>query len=62
MKPATLVATIFLALISMAQFLRFVLQVEVKANGIIIPLWPSAVACIFTGALALWLWRENRQP
>ena len=61
MKPATWVATIFLALISIAQFLRFVFQVEVRANGIIIPLWPSVVACIFTGALAALLWRENRR-
>jgi len=61
MKPAALVATIFLALISVMQLLRFVLQVQVTAGGIIVPTWLSAVACVFTGGLAIMLWLENRQ-
>ena len=61
MKPAALTATIFLALVALALFLRLVLQVEVVAGGVRIPLWLSAVACVFTGGLAVLLWREGHQ-
>lgn len=61
MKPASLVATIFLALISLGQFLRLVLQIKVTAGGITIPMWPSVIACLFTGGLAVMLWSENRR-
>ncbi|MDO8722668.1 MAG: hypothetical protein Q7J31_10660, partial [Syntrophales bacterium] len=60
MKPAALVATIFLALISVMQLVRFVLQIQVTAGGIMIPTWLSAIACVFTGGLAIMLWLENR--
>jgi len=61
MKSATLVATIFLTLISVMQLLRFALHVQVTVSGIIVPTWLSAVACVFTGGLAIMLWLENRQ-
>jgi hypothetical protein len=61
MKPITRLTTIFLALVSIAQFLRLVLQVEVNAGGVRIPLWASAVACVVTGALAILLWREGHR-
>ena len=61
MKPATLVATIFIALISVMHIIRFVLQVQVTAGGMIIPTWLSLIACVFTGGLAIMLWLENRQ-
>ena len=59
MKPIARLATIFLALVALAQFLRLVLQVEVLAGGVRIPLWASAVACVVTGGLAILLWRES---
>ncbi len=61
MKPAALTATVFLALVALAQFLRLVLQVEVVAGGVRIPLWLSVVACVFTGGLAVLLWREGHR-
>ncbi len=61
MKPVARLVTIFLALVAIAQFLRLVLQVEVVAGGVRVPLWASAVACILTGGLALLLWRESRR-
>lgn len=61
MKSASLVATIFLALISLGHLLRLVLQIEVTAGGIIIPMWLSVIACLFTGGLAVMLWSENRR-
>ncbi len=61
MKPAALMATVFLALVALAQFLRLVLRVEVIAGGVAIPLGLSAVACVVTGGLAGLLWRESRR-
>ena len=59
MKPVAWITTIFLALVALAQFLRLVLQVDVVAGGVRIPLWASAVACVVTGGLAILLWRES---
>jgi len=61
MKPVSLVVTIFLALVAVGQFLRFVFQVDVKVGGITVPLWLSLVASVFAGALAIMLWLENRR-
>jgi hypothetical protein len=61
MKPAALIATVFLALVAGAHLVRVILQIEVTAAGVAIPMWPSVVACLFTGALATLLWRENRR-
>jgi hypothetical protein len=61
MKPVARLTTIFLALVAVAQFLRLVLQVEVVAGGVRIPLWASAVACGMTGVLAFLLWRESKR-
>lgn len=61
MKPIARLATIFLALVSITQFLRLVLQVEVMAGGVRIPLWASAVACVVAGGLAILLWRESKR-
>jgi hypothetical protein len=59
MKPAALVATIFLALVAFAQFLRVELRVEVTAGGVAVPLWASALVSVFMGGLSLMLWRES---
>jgi hypothetical protein len=61
MKPVARIVTIFLALVAVAQFLRLVLQIEVVAGGVRIPLWASAVVCVFAGGLAVLLWRESRR-
>jgi hypothetical protein len=52
MKPIARIATIFLALVALAQFLRLILRVEVIAGGVTIPLWFSALASVVTGGLA----------
>jgi hypothetical protein len=60
MKPATFIATIFLSFISIAQLIRVIFQVHVVANGVVIPVWISAIACVVTGLLAVLLWREQQ--
>lgn len=61
MKPATTIVTIFLILVSIVHLLRLIFQWKVTVNAAEIPLWMSAVACIFTAVLAAWLWRENKK-
>lgn len=58
-NPVTAVVVAFLALISVAQLLRVIFHVSVVANGVVIPIWASGVACIVTALLAWLLWREN---
>jgi uncharacterized membrane protein len=60
-KPASLVVAIFLWLIALAQLLRVLFRVEVKAGEVTIPLWVSFVAFIVLAALGTWLWRERRE-
>lgn len=59
MKPAALVACVFLSLVALAHLLRIVLGVAVTAGTVAIPMWMSAVATVFTAGLAVWLWREQ---
>jgi len=60
-KPFTHIAILLLALVAILQLLRFVLGWEVTLNGMIIPLWASAIACVVAGALAAMLWLESRK-
>ena len=59
-KQASLVAAIVFWLMALAQLLRLLFRVEVRAGGATIPLWISAPAVIVLGALGVWLWLERR--
>ncbi len=61
MKPAALVAAIFLSLVAVLHLLRLVFGVQVTAGGTEIPLWASVFGVVGPGVLALWLWREQRR-
>jgi hypothetical protein len=61
MKPGTLIATIFLAFIALAHLARVTLGVGLTVGGRVIPVWASVPAFLFTGALAIVLWREHRR-
>lgn len=58
-KPGTIATIVLLILISVGQLLRLIFHVNVIANGFVMPMWPSAIACIVTALLAVILWREN---
>lgn len=58
-RPASLAAGILFLLMAVAQLLRFILGIEVVAAGVVIPLWPSAVAAALLAALGIWLLRER---
>jgi hypothetical protein len=61
MKPVTTIVVILLCAISIAQLLRLIFQVNIVANGVIIPIWLSIFGCIVPAVLAFMLWRENRK-
>ena len=61
MKPVTTFVIVLLALIAVAQLLRFVLGWVVIVNGLVVPVWASAVACLVAATLSVMLWRENRR-
>ena len=59
MKPATMISTLFLAMVAVGHLLRLVLGVEIRVGGILVPLWVSVIACVLPAGLAVGLWREN---
>ncbi len=61
MKPVTTIVVILLMAISIAHLLRLILQVDIVANGVNIPIWLSILGCIVPAVLAFMLWRENRK-
>ena len=61
MKPAALVATLFLTVVAILHVLRIVFQVEVTAGAVVVPMWASVLAVLGPGALAYWLWREQHE-
>ena len=59
MKPATLVATIFLFVIAILHLVRLFFHVELTVNGAMVPMWLSIFGFLFTAGLAIMMWREN---
>ena len=61
-RPASLVVGILLFVMAVAQAGRFIIGLNVTAEGVEIPVWISAVAAVALGALGIWLLKErNRQ-
>ena len=61
MKPFSAFAGVVLAIVALVQLLRLVMGWSVVVNGISIPLWASAVACVTAAGLAAMVWREAHQ-
>jgi hypothetical protein len=59
MKPATLVATVFLFVVALLHLVRLIFQIELTVNGALVPMWLSIIGFLFTGGLAVWMWQEN---
>ena len=62
MKPAALLSCLFLCLVALAHLARLIFGVGIVVDDYVVPAWPSMLAVIGPGVLALWLWREQRQP
>ena len=61
MKTFTILTIVFLALLALLQLTRVLLGWSVVVNGVSVPIWASAVACVIAGGLALMLHRESRR-
>lgn len=61
MKPYTAAASVVFTLVAIAHLLRVALGWTVLVNGIAIPLWASAAACVIAAALAVMIRREARR-
>ncbi len=57
-RPASFLATVFLALVALAHVLRIVYSVEAVVAGVALPIWISVPAIVVPGGLAWWLWKE----
>jgi len=57
MHRYVLVSGLFLILLACVQLLRLILRWRVTVAGVEIPLWPSAVAALIAGSLAIWAFR-----
>jgi membrane protein implicated in regulation of membrane protease activity len=60
MKPFTTIAAVVFALIALLQLLRFILAWPVSVNGLVVPVWASAIAFVIAAGLSVMLWRERR--
>jgi len=60
MKSAALVAVLFLSVVALLHVFRLVFQVQITVGSTEIPMWASVCAVIGPGALAVWLWKEQR--
>lgn len=60
MKPVTTLVAFILGIISLAHLGRILFGVEAVIGGIVVPQWVSAAGFLFSGILAVALWREGR--
>jgi hypothetical protein len=51
------VAAAIFGLVCLAQLLRLITRAEIIVAGNHVPLWPSAVAVVISGAMSFWLWK-----
>ena len=49
------VAGVIFGLISVGHLIRIFEQVEVRLGSYVIPMWPSVLAAVVSGLLAIWL-------
>ena len=61
MKPATHLASVILAVVSLAHLLRIAFGVQVTLADKLVPMWVSGVAFLVAGGAAVMLWREARR-
>lgn len=61
MKPATLLASILLGVVSVAHLLRMIFGTPLTVGEQAVPMWVSGVAFVVAGGIAVMLWRESRR-
>lgn len=61
MKPFTTIAVIVFSLIALMHVIRLLFGWEVSVNGVIIPIWVSALGFVIASLLAFMLWKEAQK-
>lgn len=61
MKPFTSITLVLLAFIAFGHLLRVLAGWELVIGAIVVPMWPSVIAFLGFGGLAIMLWREARR-
>lgn len=61
MKPFTTIAAVVLAFIALMHLVRIILAWPVSVNGMVVPVWVSAIAFVVAGGLSIMLWRERAE-
>jgi hypothetical protein len=59
-KPFTTISVVVFGIICFAHVLRLIFGWEAEINHMIIPIWASAIGAVFSGLLAVMLWKENK--
>jgi len=62
MRPAVLFTCLFLTLVTVGHLLRLGLQIPLIVGNWSLPMWPSVIAVLMAGGLAVWLWRTEPRP
>ena len=62
MSVSRFVAAPLFGFIAVVQALRFAQAWPITVNGFEVPVWPSAIAALVFGAIAVLLWREGGRP
>lgn len=60
MRPPVVLCLAFLVIVSLTHLLRVVFSVPITVGQVPVPMWPSMLAFVGLGALALWLWWDQR--
>jgi len=61
LKPFTAIAVVLLGLIAFGHLLRVLAGWTLVIGAIVVPMWPSVLAVLVFGGLAIMLWREARR-
>ena len=59
MKTFTLLAIIFLSIVTVFHILRIVTGTSITINNWPVPIWLNGIGAFITGGLAIMLWKEN---
>lgn len=51
------IAGVIFALIAIVHVIRLIVGIQIRIGDQGIPMWPSVVAAVVFGILALWFWR-----
>ena len=62
MRTYVRVSGLFLALLACVQLVRLVMRWPVRVATVDVPMWPSAIAALLVGSLAIWAFRVASRP